>query len=236
MQLFYFSDVNASTTSFVLDKEESRHIVKVLRKKEGDQVHVTDGMGNLYLCNLANANHNKCLLEVVEVTTHSKSRNYNLDIGVAPTKSNDRTEWFLEKATEIGIDKVNFLECVNSERKVIKTERFEKVVLSAMKQSLQYHLPEITELQSFEEFVSTAKHKQKFIAHCYDSPKKNLWEAIDSSLDEVLILIGPEGDFSEEEVDLAINHGFIPVSLSQNRLRTETAALVAVHTINLNFQ
>lgn len=236
MQLFYFSEISESTTHFSFHKEESKHIVKVLRKKEGDLLRVTNGKGLLFTTQVINAKQSGCEVEVTQVEKFENTRSYHLQMVVAPTKSNDRTEWFLEKATELGVDEFSFLACTNSERKVIKEERFEKVVLSAMKQSLQLHLPEVNPLQDFESFVKKTHLGQRFIAHCYDTPKQNLWDAIETNVKEVVILIGPEGDFSEEEVELAIHHGFTPVSLSPNRLRTETAALVAVHTINLKFQ
>lgn len=236
MQLFHFPNLASTVKFFSFNKEESKHIVKVLRKKEGDELKVTNGTGDLFTTKIRSASPSACEVEVVSVESFSKTHQYSLHMAVAPTKSNDRTEWFLEKATEIGVDEFSFLLCANSERKVIKEERFEKVVVSAMKQSLQFYLPKVNSLTDFSSFVKRAKHKQKFIAHCYDTPKQTLWEAIDNHSKEVLILIGPEGDFSESEVQIAIENGFTPVSLSPNRLRTETASLVATHQVALKFQ
>jgi 16S rRNA (uracil1498-N3)-methyltransferase len=155
-----------------------------------------------------------------------------LTIGVAPTKNIDRFEWFLEKSTEIGIDRVIPLLCRYSERKEIKPERLEKVMVSAMKQSIKAYLPVLSPLQTFKEAIKSQFSGQKFIAHCYEGEKQLLRDAVVRGKD-VLILIGPEGDFSNEEVELAINEGFVPISLGNSRLRTETAALVACHTVNL---
>jgi 16S rRNA (uracil1498-N3)-methyltransferase len=236
MQLFHFPNLASTVKVFSFNKEESKHIVKVLRKKEGDELKVTNGVGDLFTTKIRLASPSTCEVEVVSVESFPKTHPYSLHMAVAPTKSNDRTEWFLEKATEIGVDEFSFLLCANSERKVIKEERFEKVVVSAMKQSLQFYLPKLNPLVSFESFITNTKYKQKFIAHCYDMPKQNLWDAIDIHSTEILILIGPEGDFSENEVQIAIENGFTPVSLSPNRLRTETASLVATHQVALKFQ
>lgn len=236
MQLFHFPNLASTVKVFSFNKEESKHIVKVLRKKEGDELKVTNGVGDLFTTKIRLASPSTCEVEVVSVESFPKTHPYSLHMAVAPTKSNDRTEWFLEKATEIGVDEFSFLLCANSERKVIKEERFEKVVVSAMKQSLQFYLPKVNPLVSFESFIKNNKYRQKFIAHCYDMPKQNLWDTIDIHSTEILILIGPEGDFSENEVQIAIENGFTPVSLSPNRLRTETASLVATHQVALKFQ
>lgn len=236
MQLFHFPNIASTVKFFSFNKEESKHIVKVLRKKEGDDLKVTNGTGDLFTTKIRSASPSKCEVEVISVESSPKTHDYYLHIATAPTKSNDRTEWFLEKATEIGTDEFSFLNCLNSERRVIKEERFEKVVVSAMKQSFQFYMPKVNSLTDFSSFVKNAKQEQKFIAHCYDLPKMNLWDAIDVTQKDIIILIGPEGDFSESEVQIAIDHGFTPVSLSPNRLRTETASLVATHQVALKFQ
>lgn len=228
MQLFYQPELNENSTQCVFDKIESRHIAKVLRKKEGDILNITNGFGWLFNAKIVSSNFKQCIA-VIESKSYHPTPEYKLHLAVAPTKMNDRFEWFLEKATEIGITSITPLLCEHSERKVIKADRFEKVIQSAMKQSLQYHIPELKPLTTFNEFVSSAEG-ERFIAHCEETNKKPLTKALEPKKD-VTILIGPEGDFSVKEIETALQHNFIPVSLSNNRLRTETAAIVACHTV-----
>jgi len=230
MQLFYIAELNESSTDIAFDKIESRHIIKVLRKKEGDLITITNGKNLLFKSEITSANEKKCQVRILSVTQEKSTCNYSLQIAIAPTKSNDRFEWFLEKATEIGIDAVYPIISTNSERKVIKTERLKKVLLSAMKQSLHYQLPILHELHSFKEFVNQDFKGQKFIAHCEKTNKKSLKSLLQPNTN-VTILIGPEGDFSTDEIALALQNGFIPVSLGATRLRTETAGIVATHSV-----
>lgn len=229
MQLFYNPDINAASETFSFDKEESKHIVKVLRKSEGDILHVTNGLGNLFHCEITLASDKKCTVKINQ-TESQKPTAFYLHLAVAPTKMNDRFEWFLEKATEIGIHEITPIICEHSERKVIKTERFDKIIQSAMKQSLQYFLPKLNEPMSFKEFINKNHDGTLFIAHCEETDKKLLKEAIVPK-EKYTILIGPEGDFSEKEIETALQNNYIPVSLGNTRLRTETAAVVACHSI-----
>ncbi len=229
MQLFYNPNLNESQTSFVFDKEESKHIIKVLRKKEGDILHVTNGLGFLFKTKITIASDNKCTVQIVSFEKQEAPK-YKLHLAVAPTKMNDRFEWFLEKATEIGIQEITPIICEHSERKVIKTDRFHKILESAMKQSLHYYLPKFNEPIAFKEFIKAEKSGQLFIAHCEETNKKSLKNELKSN-EDVTILIGPEGDFSVKEIQLAIDNNFIPVSLGTTRLRTETAAIVACHSV-----
>ena len=229
MQLFYNPDINAASETFSFDKEESKHIVKVLRKSEGDILHVTNGLGNLFHCEITLASDKKCTVKINQ-TESQKPTDFYLHLAVAPTKMNDRFEWFLEKATEIGIHEITPIICEHSERKVIKTERFDKIIQSAMKQSLQYFLPKLNEPVSFKEFINKKHDGTLFIAHCEETDKKLLKEAIVPK-EKYTILIGPEGDFSEKEIETALQNNYIPVSLGNTRLRTETAAVVACHSI-----
>lgn len=228
MQLFYNPTIKANAKKIIFAREESKHISKVLRKKEGDLLRVTDGRGNLYTTKITSANSNKISAEIQKQEAEVP-RNYRLHLAVAPTKMNDRYEWFLEKATEIGIDEITPIICNHSERKVVKINRYERVLQSAMKQSLHYQLPQLNEPTSFTEFVKNANAEQLFIAHCEDQIKNPLQTLLLPNK-EVILLIGPEGDFSPEEITMALHHHFVPVSLGKTRLRTETAAIVGCHT------
>ena len=230
MHLFYTPDLKEDT--YRLSEEESKHCVRVLRLTEGDQLFLIDGKGLFCEAVIVTAHPKSCALKVVDRKSNYGKRDFQLTMAVAPTKNIDRFEWFLEKSTEIGIDKVIPLLCRYSERKEIKPERLEKVMVSAMKQSIKAYLSVLTPLQTFKETIKSPFSGQKFIAHCYEGEKQLLRDAVVRGKD-VLILIGPEGDFSTEEVEMAINEGYIPISLGNSRLRTETAALVACHTVNL---
>ncbi|MGJ5641002.1 16S rRNA (uracil(1498)-N(3))-methyltransferase [Formosa sp. S-31] len=231
MQLFYNPDIAESTTEITFSKEESKHIVKVLRKGTGDVLNITNGNGWLFKAKLTIADMRHCIALITEKTFQEK-RNYSIHLAVAPTKMNDRYEWFLEKATEIGVDSITPIICDHSERKVVKLERFEKILQAAMKQSLHYYLPELNSPVNFNDFVSTHKNEQLFIAHCEETDKKSLKQSIKPNTG-ITILIGPEGDFSTKEIQLALKNNFSPVALGNTRLRTETAAIVACHTAAL---
>ena len=231
MQLFYNPSINQGVNSFVFDKEESKHIIKVLRKKEGDILYVTNGLGFLFETEISLASDSKCTVKVNSFEQQDRPK-FHLHLAVAPTKMNERYEWFLEKATEIGIQEITPIICEHSERKVIKTERFHKIIESAMKQSLHYYLPKLNEPVLFKDFVKKNFVGQKFIAHCEETDKKSLKSELQTNAD-VTMLIGPEGDFSTKEIQLAIENKFVPTSLGQTRLRTETAAVVACHSVVL---
>jgi len=230
MQLFYNPHIESPTKQFTFDKIESRHIVKVLRKTEGDLLHITNGKGSLFKVQVIIANDKKCLVEIVSEEKKSKPWDYFLHIAIAPTKNNDRLEWFLEKATEIGIDEITPIICDHSERKVIKKERLEKVVISAMKQSLKFNLPKLNDAISFSQFVKQDNKGDLFIAHCEETDKKSLKSQLVSN-QKLTIFIGPEGDFSTKEIVLAIENKFVAVTLGESRLRTETAGVTAVHSV-----
>lgn len=230
MQLFYNPEISENAENFFFDREESKHIIKVLRKKEGDNLFVTNGLGFLFKTEIILASDSKCQVKIVS-SEKSNPLNYKLHLAVAPTKMNDRFEWFLEKATEIGITEITPIICDHSERKIIKTDRFDKIILSAMKQSLQYYLPKLNEPISFKDFIKQQKNEGfNLIAHCEETDKKSLKEILKPN-ENVTILIGPEGDFSEKEINLALENNYIPVTLGNTRLRTETAAVVACHSV-----
>lgn len=230
MHIFYTPDISGKT--FTLDETESKHCVRVLRLDKGDEITLVDGRGGFFTARIADANPKRCSVEVIDSKLNFGKREYQIHIAIAPTKNMDRIEWFLEKATEIGIDRVTPLLCRFSERKEVKLDRLEKVMVSAMKQSLKAYLPKLDELTKFADFIRQPFEGQKFIAHCEEQHRELLKNAVKSGGD-YLILIGPEGDFSSEEIELAINAGFLPVSLGDSRLRTETAGVVACHTFNL---
>ena len=203
MQLFYNPNINETDSTFVFDKEESKHIIKVLRKKESDILHVTNGLGFLFTTEITIASDNKCTVKINSFEKQETPK-FNLHLAVAPTKMNERYEWFLEKATEIGIQEITPIICEHSERKVIKTDRFQKILESAMKQSLHYYLPKLNEPISFKDFVKQKQSGQLFIAHCEETDKKSLKNELKSN-EDITILIGPEGDFSVKEIQLAID-------------------------------
>jgi 16S rRNA (uracil1498-N3)-methyltransferase len=229
MQLFYNPDIDETTETFSFDKEESRHIIKVLRKKDSDILHVTNGLGLLFETEITLASDNKCIVEVLSIKKSPEPK-FRLHLAVAPTKMNDRFEWFLEKATEIGIQEITPVFCDRSERKVVNLERFEKIILSAMKQSNETYLPKLNEAISFKEFIKQKNEGLQLIAHCEETDKKSLKEVLEPN-ENVTILIGPEGDFSDKEITLALENNFQPVMLGNTRLRTETAAVVACHSV-----
>ncbi len=233
MQLFYHPELSTSDTQFTFDKIESKHIVRVLRKKEGDQLLITNGKGSLFTSEIVIADDKKCSANIIKIEEKEKPWNYYLHIAIAPTKNNDRLEWFLEKATEIGIDEITPIICERSERKVIKTERLQKIIESASKQSLKYNFPKLNQPVKFLEFVNSNSSSQKFIANCEDNSTRNPLSKVLGTEKNILILIGPEGDFSSNEIKKAKELKFLPVTLGESRLRTETAGLVATHTVSL---
>ena len=231
MQLFYcpaIRDINSH-----LDPEESRHCLKVLRKRPGDQIHITDGKGTIYTARIKELNINKCTFTVISKEHISKPK-VDLHIAIAPTKSLDRTEWFLEKAVEIGVQKITFIQTRFSERKSIKTERIRKKAISAMKQSTRAYLPEILDMVKLNTIAEASLEKQKYVAHLEEEYTHHLKDLANTSND-VMILIGPEGGFSDEEIVLLKSNDFKSVRLGDYRLRTETAGIVACAIVaNLN--
>mgnify|MGYP002240155508 FL=1 len=232
MQIFYTPDI---TIKPELPEEEAGHCIRVLRLGEGDEIVLTDGQGSFYKAAISRAHPKHCEVTLLESWKQPDLWNFNLHIAIAPTKNMDRMEWFVEKATEIGFDELTFLNCRFSERKVIKTERISKILVSAIKQSLKARLPQLNEMTDFNKFITQPFPGQKFIAHCYEGEKPLLKDMVHPG-EDALVLIGPEGDFSEEEVRKATENDFIPISLGKSRLRTETAALVACHILNLQNQ
>jgi 16S rRNA (uracil1498-N3)-methyltransferase len=229
--LFYAPDI-ASVPE--LPEDESLHCVRVLRLKNGDGITVTDGKGFLYEAILVDAHPRRCRVEITDRPEQKPLWNFDIHIAVSPAKNMDRMEWFVEKATEIGINRITCLRCRYSERREIKLQRLNRIAVNAMKQSQKTMLPEINEIMDFREFVAhnTDTDGCKMIAHCSEN-EKNLIRNVYAPNKNALILIGPEGDFSREEINAAITTGFHPVSLGESRLRTETAALVACHTIHV---
>lgn len=231
MQLFYNSEISSKTTQVTFDKIESKHIVRVLRKKENDVLKITNGKGFLFDAKISFASDKKCIAEIVSSKERPKPWNYHVHIAIAPTKLNDRMEWFLEKATEIGVDEITPIICANSERRIVKLERFEKIIQSAMKQSLKFILPKLNEPVKLNDFLKQGIDGQVCIAHC-EEQEKTLLQSVVKSSEKTTILIGPEGDFSSEEIKKCLAKNMTPISLGESRLRTETAALVAVNTIS----
>lgn len=213
----------------MLSEEESGHCVRVLRYNTGDEILLTDGRGTTYTARITNPHPRHCEFEVLTAEKQQRSHSFHLHIAIAPTKNVERLEWMVEKCTEIGADEITPLLCRFSERKQLRTDRLEKIVLSAAKQSLTPYLPVLNPLTDFGTLVHGAKESIRCIAHCYKDDKHLLRDVIRRG-EDVLVLIGPEGDFSEEEVRTALDCGFVPVSLGNSRLRTETAGVVACHT------
>ena len=229
MALFYVPDI---AERWELSEEEAAHALRVLRSNIGDELYIPDGKGNLYKSVISSIAGKHCYVEAKEILPMPKGWNGDIHIAVAPTKNMDRIEWLAEKATEIGLDAITFLNCRFSERKVVKCDRVERIVVSAMKQSLKYSKPLVGEMTDFKKFISQERPGEKYIAHCYDG-EKNLLKDIHPAGNDATILIGPEGDFSPEEVKMAMEAGYKPVSLGNSRLRTETAALAACHIFML---
>jgi len=233
---FYVPDA-ASTNE--LPAEEAAHASRVLRLESGDEVFLIDGTGCFFKAQLTLVTKGRCLYDIVERLPQEKTWNGRIAVAMAPTKVIDRVEWTLEKATEIGIDEFSLLNCAFSERRNVKLERLDKIVVAAVKQSRKAWKPLLNDLQPFEGFVNRPRKGAKYIAHCYaEIDKKDLYgELLQLNGDEeVTILIGPEGDFSIDEVHLAMSKGYVPVSLGQSRLRTETAALAATMIAQLAFR
>lgn len=234
MYLFYTPDIHPTHLQFILPEEESKHAVRVLRLQAGDQIHLVDGKGGFYTTEILESHPKRTSLRVLDVQTDYGTMPYSLHIAIAPTKNMDRLEWFVEKATEVGIREITPIICEHSERKEVKVERLEKIAISAMKQSLKAYLPKINTPLSFDRCMIKVKDIEgsKGIAHCVQSEKTYISTAF-TKRGNYLLLIGPEGDFSEKEISQALDAGCIPISLGDARLRTETAALATVLEISL---
>jgi len=230
MNIFYTPDLSGN--EYTLSEDESKHCVRVLRMCVGDVIQLVDGRGGFYEAEIVDDNPKRCSVKVTEHKKNFGKRDYHLHIACAPTKNIERYEWFLEKATEIGIDEITPIDCEHSERTVVKSERLNKVLVSAMKQSIKAYLAKLNEVISFPELASQKFSGEKYIAHCNNGEKKLLKDLYTKG-SNVLILIGPEGDFTNSEVEFAKQNGFKEISLGNSRLRTETAAIVACHTVNL---
>jgi 16S rRNA (uracil1498-N3)-methyltransferase len=230
MHVFYTPDITG--TDYILNEEESRHCMKVLRLVIGDVVHLIDGRGGLYEAEIVSESKRNVTLSVLHTTTAYQKRNHSLHIAVAPTKNIDRLEWFLEKATEIGIDQITPVICDRSERKIVKIDRLNKVITSAVKQSLQAYHPVLNEAVSFRDFIAKHKADYQMIAHCIDGEPRNFISQVTEPGKSYLVLIGPEGDFTPDEIELALQNDFKPLTLGNTRLRTETAALAACFEVN----
>lgn len=230
MQQFYIPSLTNTDSKASFSKEESRHIYKVLRKKSGDSICITNGFGFLFKGIIQTISSHGCEVSIQEIIEHPPLP-YRLHLAVAPTKMNDRFEWFLEKATEIGITEITPIICDHSERKTIKIERYQKILVAAMKQSLRTTLPILHPVSTYKDFISK-QSSNCFIAHCQGAPKKPFASALKPEQDTTL-LVGPEGDFSTHEIELALSKKIQAVSLGNMRLRTETAAIVGCHTVAL---
>ena len=228
MHIFYTPDIESQSLYYDLSEEESNHCIRVLRLKTGNNITLIDGKGGMYVGKIVDSSNKKrTRVNILSFVKDPSRRNYYLHIAVAPTKSIERYEWFLEKATEIGIDEITPLICEHSERTVVKLDRLNKIVIAAMKQSQQSFLPVINEPVKLRDFLSLNDVKgRRFIAHCVDGEKEQLQHSLNEAEDAV-ILIGPEGDFSDAEIEYALSLGYTPITLGNTRLRTETAALVA---------
>ncbi len=229
MHLFYQTGITGN--SICLEENESKHCIRVLRLKRNDKVWVTDGAGTMYKTFISDDNSKACVLSIEEIINNYGSRPYNLHIAISPLQHPDRLEWFLEKATESGIDEITPLLCEHTEKKHINTERVQKILISAMKQSLKANIPVLNPLVKFSDFVMKEHHGLKGIAHCNNNfTHINEWYKPNS---DCTILIGPEGDFSDSEIEIALQKGYTGISLGKSRLRTETAALTACIAVNL---
>ena len=239
VRYFYVPD---AANQVELPAEEATHALRVLRLKGGDEIFLMDGEGSFYRAEVTAASSKRCLYEIKENMSQKRAWKGHIHLAIAPTKMMERIEWMAEKATEIGFDELSFLNCQFSERKVVKTPRIDKIVISAVKQSHKAWKPVVNELESFKEFIQTPRSGRKFICHCYEEvEKKDFFTEInlctdasqESDADDITVLVGPEGDFSIDEVRFALENGYESVSLGTSRLRTETAGLVAVHMAHI---
>lgn len=239
MELFYSRDIAGGICR--LDQDESGHCIKVLRHRSGDMISVIDGCGTLYRCRITSDSHKGVEAVIVETLSGWGGHPYNLHMAVCPTKNNDRFEWFAEKACELGFDTLSPVIGEHSERRVLKTQRVEKILVSAAKQSLKATVPVVNEPVSVKEFISLHKDSKalKLIAYCFEDesvPRRSIKEALEAyEGQEIIVMIGPEGDFSNDEARMALEAGFVPVNLGSSRLRTETAAVYAAAAVYFHY-
>jgi 16S rRNA (uracil1498-N3)-methyltransferase len=231
MQLFYTPDIEPNHPHYILSEEESKHCIRVLRLEVGTEVQLVDGRGGLYVAEIQDAHPKRTVLKINSVVSSFNKRNHYLHIAIAPTKNIERVEWFLEKATEIGIDEISLIICQRSERKEVKTERLDKIITSAIKQSVKAYHPVLNQPISLNKLLIKPFGGQKFIAHCEKSEKTTLGAELVRG-GKSLILIGPEGDFTPNEIDAALQNDYKAITLGESRLRTETAALEACFEVN----
>jgi 16S rRNA (uracil1498-N3)-methyltransferase len=229
MQIFYAPDISGD--SFILDEKESKHCIRVLRMKKGTDVRLIDGKGSLYHGIISNPDAKGCLIAITGKETDFEKRNYSVHIAISPLKNPERFEWFIEKSVEIGVDEITPLICRNTEKPGIKIERANNIIVSAMKQSLKAYKTVLNNICLFNDFINRDYIGYRMIAHCHDSFKRDKISDVYSDNENAVILIGPEGDFSEEEIKSAIGKDFRSVHLGQSRLRTETAGVVACHSV-----
>jgi 16S rRNA (uracil1498-N3)-methyltransferase len=234
MQLFYAPEIT-SEKIYLLPEEESSHCIAVLRYKEGQDITITDGKGSIFFAVIVRMAKKQVTVEIKEAQKISNPRSYHLHIAIAPTKNIERFEWFLEKTTEIGIDEITPLITENSERRVIRADRLEKIMIAAMKQSLKAFLPRLNPICNFHDFMNAVHQDRRFIAHCFKDARILLQNAYSPGTDAT-IMIGPEGDFTPNEIQQAMEKGFTSISLGDSRLRTETAGIVACHTLYIQNQ
>ena len=239
MELFYSNDIEGGICR--LDKDESGHCAKVLRHRCGDEISVIDGCGALYKCRITCDNPKGVEAIVLTCEENWGGHPYNLHMAVCPTKNNDRYEWFAEKACEVGLDRISPVIGEHSERRIFKTPRLEKILVSAAKQSLKAAVPAVSEPVSVKEFIQESADTDalKLIAYCFEDervPRRSIKEVLEGfDGTDIIVMIGPEGDFSKAEAEMALEHGFIPVHLGASRLRTETAALTAVEAVYFRY-
>jgi len=229
MQLFYSTNINGQLIT--LPEDESHHCIKVLRKMVGDRIHVVDGLGNLYSAEISLAHPKECLLKIHVMENHFEKRNTRIHIAISPTKNQDRIEWFLEKVVEVGVDEISFIQCENSVRRKVKMERCQRIIVSAMKQSIKAYRPTLNAIKKFEDFMGQTNDSEKFIGYLAEEDPQHLGKAAQRNGD-YLMCIGPEGDFTHSEIELAKLRGFQCVSLGQSRLRTETAGILSAMILN----
>lgn len=232
MNVFFCPEIKGKTA--VLSSEESAHCIRVLRLNKGDKVQVIDGKGGFFNGSILLPDAKQCRIQLGEEIDHQKYRNFSIHIAIAPTKNIERFEWFVEKAVEIGVDMITPLLCHRSERRTLRTDRFQKLIIASMKQAMIPFLTKFNELTDYPKFINsiTGSTYNRFIAHCDETERKRLKDVL-APRSNVIILIGPEGDFTPGEIELAISHSFVPVNLGNNRLRTETAGIIACHTVNI---
>ena len=237
MKETHFFYVPDARTAVELPEEEAQHAVRVLRLKEGDEMMLMDGQGTFYQALVTMATNKRCCYQIAAVQPQKRAWNGHVHLAIAPTKMIDRMEWMSEKATEVGFDELTFLNCRFSERRMVKLPRIEKIVVSALKQSRKAYMPKLNGMTDFRRFVETHTEGRRYIAHCYEEVERtSLFDELrrPAESDDALVMVGPEGDFSIDEVRMAVEHGFVSVDLGKSRLRTETAGLAAVMMMQLS--